>query len=213
MPLKKKALLLLSGGFDSPVAAYLMQKKGFEVIAIHFSNNMFTDSEPENKCKVLAEKLGIKKLFVIDLSEALLKISKECEHRHYFVLMKRLFYRIAEKIAEKEACPYLLTGENLGQVSSQTLDNLIVLDKSVKIEILRPLLGFDKKEIIAIAREIGTYETSKGPEHCDILGPEHPSTSVDLKKIEDEEKKLDMGKIVEKYVKMAIPNGQHPIVG
>jgi len=200
----KKALLLLSGGFDSPVAGYMMQKRGLEVLAIHFSSKFITDVESEKKARILAEKLEFKKLFVIDISEPLIRISKTCEHRYYFVLMKRLMYRIAEKIAKKEGCKFLITGENLAQVSSQTLQNLSVIGKSVKIPVLQPLLGFDKDEIIRISREIGTYETSCGPEHCDALGPVHPSTEARESAILEEEEKLDIDSILEEYSKKVI---------
>ncbi len=197
---KQKALLLLSGGFDSPVAGHLMQKQGLDILAIHFSSKFITDDESVKKVKLLSEKLSFKKLFVLDISEPLIRISKTCEHRYYFVLMKRLMYRIAEKIAKKDGCKFLITGENLAQVSSQTLQNLSVIGKSVKIPVLQPLLGFDKDEIIKISREIGTYQTSCGPEHCDALGPVHPSTEARESAILSEEEKLDMEEIFNKLL-------------
>ncbi len=186
----KKGLLLLSGGFDSPVAGWMMKQKGAKLSAIHFSSELVTDRSPEEKSKRAAEILGIQNLIVVDISGELLEISKKCDHKLYFVLMKRLMYRLAEKIAEKEGCDFLVTGENLGQVSSQTLDNLIVIDKSVKMPVIRPLIGFDKQEIIDLAKQIGTYEISKGPEHCDALGPEHPYTKTTLEEVLIEESKI-----------------------
>ena len=197
----KKGLLLLSGGFDSPVAGYLMQKKGVEVLAVHFPSKLITDEESEKKSRKLAEFLGFKKFFSIDISGPLVAISKTCEHRYYFVLMKRLMYRVAEKIAKKEKCRFLITGENLAQVSSQTLQNLATIGKSVKIPVIRPLLGLDKEEIINIAKEIGTYQTSCGPEHCDALGPPHPATMAREKNILIEEKKLDLEELIEAIMK------------
>jgi|SRR3989338_3198730 len=185
-----KGLLLLSGGFDSPVAGYLMKKQSVEVLAVHFSSKLVTDEESEKKSRQLAEKLGFKKFFVVDISQQLIKISKEANHRLYFVLMKRLMYRLAEKIAERERCDFLITGENLAQVSSQTLQNLSVIDKSVKMTVMRPLLGLDKEEIIKISREINTFEISKGPEHCDALGPAHPITKAKLEEVLKEEAAL-----------------------
>lgn len=187
---KSKGLLLLSGGFDSPVAGRLMQEQGVEVLAIHFSSKLITDIESEKKARKLAGILDFKKIFVIDISEPLLKIAKTCEHKYYFVLMKRLMYRLAEKRAKKEKCGFLITGENLAQVSSQTLQNLSVIDKASTIPVMRPLLGLDKEEIINIAKEIGTYETSCGPEHCDALGPAHPATRATESAILFEEGKL-----------------------
>jgi thiamine biosynthesis protein ThiI len=105
-------------------------------------------------------------------------------------------WRVAEKIAENEKCDFLVTGENLGQVGSQTLSNLTVIDKSVKMKILRPVLCNDKNETIAMAKKFGTYELSSGPEMCSVLGPKHPATSSTAEVIENEEKKLDLQKLL-----------------
>ncbi len=183
-----RGLLLLSGGIDSPVAGYLLRKK-MDIIAVHFSQEPFTNKMPEEKCEKLAKQLGIK-LIVKNLGEELENISKKCDHRYYFILMKRLLLREAEKIAKKEKCDYLITGEALAQVSSQTLDSLVAIDCAVKMPVLRPLIGFNKQEIIDVAIEIGTFDISKGPEMCDVLGPKHPTTAPDLKAVLEEEKKL-----------------------
>ena len=184
----KKALLLLSGGFDSPVAGWMMKK--MEVLAVHFSYEPLTNNEPEVKSRKLAEFLGFKKFFVVNISREIKKIAEKCERKYYFVLMKRLMFRKAEVLAKKEGCDFLITGENLGQVSSQTLENLYAIDSAVRIPVLRPLITMDKQEIIKIAEKIGTFETSKGKEMCDVLGPEHPSTKARLEIVLDEEKKL-----------------------
>mgnify|MGYP001615065890 CR=1 FL=1 len=191
-----RGLLLLSGGFDSPVAGYLLQKQGVEILAVHFSSKLVTDEESEKKSRKLAEQLDFKKILVFDISSQLIKFSKECNHKLYFVLMKRLMYKIAEKIAKKEKCDFLVTGENLAQVSSQTLQNLSVIDKSVKIPVMRPLLGFDKQEIINTAKKIGTYETSCGPEHCDALGPQKPITQAKLEDVLEAEEKINIKELV-----------------
>ena len=185
-----KAVLLLSGGFDSPVSGYLIKKQGVEIIPIHFSYEPFTDNGPEIKTKGAAKILGFKEPIVINISKECEKIAKFCKHKYYFILTKRLMMRIAEKEARNSGCNFLITGENLSQVSSQTLTNLYAITKAVNIQILRPLLAYDKTEILKIAREIGTYEISIGPEACDVLGPKHPATTCDLKEIEDEEKKI-----------------------
>src|SRR3989338_2774278 len=187
-----KGLLLLSGGIDSPVAAYMMKQLDVDLSAVHFSIEPITDNNPELKCRRISEKLGIKKLHVINVAKEYQEIATKCTHKHYFVLTKRLMYKIAEKIAKKEKCDFLVTGENLAQVSSQTLENLVVINKVVKIPVLRPLLGFDKNEIIKIAERIGTFEISKGPEVCDLFGPKHLSTRVDEEIILEEEKNLDL---------------------
>lgn len=187
----KKALLLISGGIDSPVAGYLL-KKELKIDAVHFSIEPFTDNSPEKKSRKLAELLGLKRFIVINVSDEFSEIVKECNHRLYFVLSKRLMLRIAEELAKKHGYDYIITGESIGQVSSQTLANLSVIDKAVKIPVLRPLLGYDKNEIIRIAEEIGSFELSKGPEVCDKLGPRHPSTNASLGSVLKEEEKLDI---------------------
>lgn len=185
-----KGILLISGGFDSPVAGYLMQQKGIEIIAVHFSYEPLTDNSPEIKSKKASEILKFNKFIVVNISKECEKIAKTCDHKLYFILTKRLMMKKAEEIAKKESCDFLITGENLAQVSSQTLSNLRSITDAVKIQILRPLLTYDKTEIINLAIKIGTYEISKGPEVCDILGPKHPATRSDL-----EEVKLEEGKI------------------
>lgn len=186
-----KALALISGGIDSPVAAYLVKKMGVDIIALHFSTELFAGKEPENKAKKLTKKIGAKKFISIDVSKDFERIAKECNHKYYFVLIKRFMMRKAEEIAKKEGCDFIVTGESLGQVSSQTLSNLIAITKSVKIPILRPLLTFDKQEIVKMAEKIGTFEISKGPEVCDLLGPKHPATRSFHERLIEEEKKLN----------------------
>ncbi len=183
-----KGLLLISGGFDSPVAGYLMQQKGLEIIAVHFSYEPLTDNGPEIKSKKAAEVLNFKKFIVVNIAKECEQIAKNCNHRLYFVLTKRLMLKKAEEIAKKENCVFLITGENLNQVSSQTTTNLQSITNAIKIQVLRPLLTYDKEEIIKLARKIGTYDTSCGPEVCDILGPKHPATRSTIKEVIEEEK-------------------------
>lgn len=191
-----KALLLISGGIDSPVAGYLMKKQGVELGAIHFSNEPITDEEAELKSKKLAEKLGIKTFYVIPFGKTLEYLANKCEHKYYFVIMRRFMYRIAEKIALKNGYEYLITGENLGQVGSQTLHNLSAIDNSIKMRVLRPVLCNDKVETINIAEQIDTLELSKGPEICAVLGPKHPVTKAKLEKVLEEESKINVDEIV-----------------
>lgn len=185
-----RAVLLLSGGIDSPVAGWLMKQHGLDIIPIHFANYPFTEKEPEEKARKVAQLLGFSDLMVKDLGKEFARIAKLCNHRYYFVLSKRLMLREAEKTANKLGCKFIITGENLGQVSSQTLKNLTVIDKAVSMPVLRPLLTFEKQEIIDLAKKIGTYEISSGKEHCDALGPKHPATGVSEEKIIEEESKL-----------------------
>lgn len=196
-----KGLLMLSGGIDSPVAGHLMQRQGFELIALHFSLEPFTDNSPELKSKALAKKLGLMTFITIKNSSQQAELTKKCEHRYFYILQRRLMLRIAEKIAERFGCEYIITGDNLGQVGSQTLKNLEVITKAVNIPILRPLLTNDKQETVDLAKKIGTYEESCGPEMCSVLGPKHPATSSTIENIKREEEKLDINKMVEDSVK------------
>jgi len=191
-----KALLLLSGGIDSPVAGYIEKQNGIEIIALHFSNQKFAGKESIEKCKKLTMKIGIKKLYNIDIAEQLSEFAKKCNTKYYFVLMKRFMLRVAEKVAKKENCDFILTGENLGQVSSQTLENLVVIDKATKLHVLRPLIVYDKVDIIRKAEQIGTFEISKGPEMCDVLGPKHPSTRAKESAVIEEENKVEYAQMV-----------------
>jgi thiamine biosynthesis protein ThiI len=199
-----KGLLLLSGGFDSPVAGYLMKQKGLEIIPVHFSLRPFTKESDEDKPKKLANIIGCKKIFIVPQGESHAEIVKKCKHEYYYIISRRLMLRIAETIAKKEKCGYIITGDSLGQVGSQTLENMHVISKATDMIILRPLLTNDKQETIDFARKIGTFETSCGPELCSVLGPKHPATKSRLKIIELEEQKVDINSMVEKGVKEAI---------
>ncbi|MBU2100975.1 7-cyano-7-deazaguanine synthase, partial [Candidatus Micrarchaeota archaeon] len=170
-----KGLLLLSGGIDSPVAGILAGKKA-EITALHFSSEKITGKQAKEKAEKLAELIKAKAFFSVDFSEELEKIVNSTERKFYFILMKRLMLKTAEKICEKNNFDFILTGENLGQVSSQTLDNLVSISFDVKKPIIRPLLSFDKQEIVDLAKNYGTYELSIGKETCDALGPNKPAT-------------------------------------
>jgi tRNA uracil 4-sulfurtransferase len=193
-----RGLLLLSSGIDSPVAGKMMIEKGVEVAALHFE---FGGNAQENtKVVSLAKKIGVKRLLVAGLGDAHLAYRENCNPRLACVYCKRMMLRIAERIAEKEKLDFLITGENLGQVASQTLDNMAAIQNAVRIKILQPLLGFDKKDIIAIARKFGTYELSieKSP-GCPFL-PQNPATGAKLEKVLAEEKKLDVEDLISKSV-------------
>ncbi|MFH8080649.1 MAG: 7-cyano-7-deazaguanine synthase [Candidatus Aenigmatarchaeota archaeon] len=185
-----KAIALLSGGIDSPVAAWMVKRLGVELLALHFSSEKFTGKEPEEKARKIANFLGIKKFICIDASEDFERIATKCNRKYYFVLMKRYMMRKAEEIAKSEGCDFIVTGESLGQVSSQTLSNLISITKAISIPIVRPLLTMDKQEIIDLAKKIGTFEISIGPEFCDLLGPKHPATKSKHEDLLEEEEKL-----------------------
>lgn len=201
-----RVLLLLSGGIDSPVAGHLLQRLGATVGAVHFSLEPFTDDAPERKSRELAERLGFRPFYAVPAGDAFAEVAKRAGHRYYFVLSKRLMVRAAEQLALREGFDALATGEALGQVSSQTLPHLGAIQRAAAMPVLRPLLGHDKTEITAIAERIGTFELSKGPEVCDVLGPDHPATAATVERIEAEEARLDVEGLVERLVSVAAPS-------
>ncbi len=186
-----KVLSLISGGIDSPVAGWLMMKRGCSLDFIHFS----TGKDGENKVKKLVEILGEyspaeMNLHIVPFREILEGVMRHAERRMTCVLCKRLMYRISERFAEKRGAKALVTGENLAQVASQTLDNLYTNSKSVSIPILRPLIGMDKEEIMSLAKRIGTYDVSiEHSKPCSFV-PKKPSTASKPEHAEEEEKKV-----------------------
>ncbi|HYM39273.1 MAG TPA: hypothetical protein VEY12_03885 [Thermoplasmata archaeon] len=192
----RRAILLLSGGFDSPVAGHLMARQGFDLVAAHFSLEPITDAGSSVKSRKLVGILGFPMLYVVRVGEAFAEVAHACRRRFYFVLTKRLMVRLADAIADREDADVLVTGENLGQVSSQTLMNLRAIDAVARHPVLRPLIGMDKQEIMDRAKTIGTYDVSVGPEICDLLGPPRPATAARLEQILAEETKLDIDGLV-----------------
>ena len=186
---KKKAVALISSGIDSPVAAWVMKEKGLEIIGLHMDNRPFTDARQISKTKRLCKIIGIKKLYVSKHGLAMSDILKGINRRFTCILCRRLMFRTAERVAEKEGAQFMITGENLGQVASQTLDNMSVADKAVssRMTILRPLLCYDKQDIVNIAKKIGTYEISIEPPGCCRLVPSNPATKSTVEQIEKEE--------------------------
>lgn len=198
---KLKGLLLASGGIDSPVAGYLMKKRDVEVIAIHFDNYPYACKKSLEKAERLAKKLGIRKLYIVPFGKYVQKELITLYRRYQCVLCRRMMFRVAEQIAKKERCDFLITGENLGQVASQTLDNLTTAMQAVKMTIVRPLLCNDKNETMKIAREIGTYDISIEPGSCCSLVPQKPHTRANPEKIVFEEKRLDIKDIVSSAIR------------
>jgi thiamine biosynthesis protein ThiI len=190
-------MLLLSGGIDSPVAGHLVRARGATLDAVHFSLEPVTDAAAGTKARRIAALLGLPHLHVVRVGEAFMELVRACTHRYYFVLSKRLMVRLAERLAREEGCDFLVTGENLGQVSSQTLANLRTIDAVAVLPVVRPLIGFDKQDIVALARRIGTYEISKGPEVCDVLGPSKPATKASVAAVREEEGRLDLPALVD----------------
>ena len=201
-----KAIALLSGGIDSPVAIKIMQDK-VEIIAVHFHQKPLTDEKEIEKVKELAKTLNLKKIYLIPFVDILKMLVDVCNHRNFFILSKIVMFKTAELVAMEEGAKHLITGENLAQVSSQTLSNLTTITKNLNLEILRPLLTFDKQEIINLAKKYNTYDISKGPEICNLLGPKHPATRSDLEIISKELEKIDLSLLNESLNKAEIIQG------
>lgn len=200
-----KLLSLISGGIDSPVATYMMLDQGAKIDMIHFDNRPFTDDGQFNKTKALVahlEKISGKKIktYVMPHKESHVAFGKHCKKNLHCVLCRRMMFRVSEKLAESKKAEALLTGESLGQVASQTLRNIKTESQAVKIPILRPLIGFDKIEIEAIAKEIGTYEISILPGMCCTIVPKRPSTFSRLEVVLAEEKNVDIDGLLENSI-------------
>lgn len=188
--ISKKVILLLSGGFDSGLAGYLLQEVGYEIIPLHLSNVDFAGEESIEKSIELSKKFGWDKFYVIDIADALQSFVDNCKHSYYFVLMKRFMLQIAGEIVKIEDAEYIGTGESLGQVSSQTLANISVIEQAASFRVLKPLITFDKDKIVSMTRAIETFDISSGPEICDLLGPKHPIINATLEYVLNEEMKI-----------------------
>ncbi len=193
-----KALLLLSGGIDSPVAGYMMAKRGAHIEALHFESFPYTSERAEEKVLSLAREMtdycGKIKVNIVSLTKIQEKLVKSCDEDYFTLLLRRFMMRIAEKIAKENSAYALITGESLGQVASQTMQALSVTDAAVSLPVFRPCIGMDKEEIITIARKIGTFETSILPyeDCCTVFTPKHPKTRPELLKVLEQESKLDI---------------------
>lgn len=202
-----RVISLLSGGIDSPVASYFAMKRGCEVVYLHFSSFPITSKKSIEKVEKIVKVLNKyqirSKLYVAKIGEYQLKMKNLIDPKYLIVMYRRLMFRVAEKIAKSENAEALVTGESLAQVSSQTLHNLKVIESVVKIPVLRPLIGFDKEEIIEISKRIGTYDISIMPceDTCSLFAPKHSSAFVNEKKVKEFEKLIDINKIVKKIVK------------
>ena len=202
-----KGLLMLSGGIDSPVAGYMAIKRGVKLECIYFESPPHTSIEAKNKVIELARKLALYnndiKLHVINFTEIQRAIYQNCPHEYLITIMRRMMYRISEIIARNNNCKILVNGESIGQVASQTLNSMNVINEVVKIPVIRPLACFDKLEIIEKAEKIGTYETSILPfeDCCTIFVPEHPVINPEFAKAREYEELIDWKDMVYKAVK------------
>jgi len=203
-----KFVSLISSGIDSPVATYLISKKAEEIILVHSNNIPFFDKREEDKfikiAKHLKDKINNKvRLYIIPHGDTLASYKINCENRFICVFCKRMLVRYAEKIAEKENAFAIVMGDSLGQVASQTLKNLRVVEQATSLPILRPLIGFDKEDIIMIAKKIGTFNLSISPSFNCSAVPNKPSTQAKLKQILTEEQKINVNELVTKAVENA----------
>ncbi len=204
-----KGLVLLSGGIDSPVAAFLMAHRGMFVDAVHFHSYPYTSERAWEKvcdlAQILTDYCGRIRIFSVNLLPIQEQIVQNCPEEQTTILVRRFMMKIAERIARREECMMLITGENLGQVASQTAESLVVTDAAVSLPVMRPLIGMDKTDIMQLAREIGTYETSIQPyeDCCTVFLPKHPVTKPHLDRIEESESRLDCDALIDAAVEAA----------
>ena len=197
-----RALLMLSGGIDSPVAGYQTIKRGVELYYIYFESRPHTSIEARNKvinlARVLEKYNSHGKLFVVNFTKIQEAIYKNMDESYLITIMRRCMYKIAERVAKKHECFAIVNGESIGQVASQTLTSMLAVNDVTNYPILRPLCSFDKLEIIEISKRIGTYETSIEPyeDCCTVFVPTHPVINPNLKHIYKEEEKYDLNELI-----------------
>ncbi|NLK21547.1 MAG: tRNA 4-thiouridine(8) synthase ThiI [Epulopiscium sp.] len=192
-----KAMLLLSGGIDSPVAGWMVAKRGVEIGGIYFESPPYTSERAKQKVIDLARKIanytGEFKLFIVPFTDIQMEIYQKCPRGQLTIIMRRIMMKISERIAKNENAQALITGESIGQVASQTIQSLSVTNEAVELPVFRPLIGFDKEDIVTISKKIDTYEISILPyeDCCTIFVPKHPETKPKLEYILKSEKALE----------------------
>lgn len=202
-----KVALLMSGGIDSPVAGYMVAKRGVELIGVHFHSFPFTSERAKEKVidltRILTKYAGAIKLYIVPFTTIQTEIGEKCDERQTTLIMRRFMMKISEKIAHMEGAKALVTGESIGQVASQTLESLTVTNAAVDMPVFRPLIGMDKQEIIDISYKIKTYETSILPyeDCCTVFVPKHPETKPKLEKILKSEENLEVEALIEDAIK------------
>ena len=193
---------LISGGFDSPVAAYRMMRRGCRLIFVHFHSAPYLDKTSQEKVRKLVSELTRyqfqSRLYLVPFGEIQRQIVAAVNRPLRVVLYRRMMLRIAEVIARREKAKALITGESLGQVASQTLENMSVIQQAATLPILRPLVGMDKQEIIDQSRRIGTFDISSVPDQdcCQLFVPKHPATKAQLREVEEAESRYDLNELV-----------------
>lgn len=195
-------LLMLSGGLDSPVAGYMMARRGMKISAVHFESPPYTSERARQKVEKLAKLVsrysGKMSVFMVQFTDIQEQIRRECKEDLFTLIMRRFMIRIACDIAKKAKAGAIITGESLGQVASQTLEALTVTENAADMPVFRPCIGMDKQDIVDIAYRINTFETSIEPyeDCCTVFTPRHPQTKPSLKEVIEEEKKLDIEKML-----------------
>ena len=199
-----RAMCLLSGGIDSPVAAYMIAKRGVEIEAVHFFSYPYTSQLAKDKVVELARLVtkycGRMTVNIVSFTEIQEAIRDNCPEEYFTLIMRRFMMEISQRIAKHHGCGALITGENLGQVASQTMEAMAVTGAVVEIPIFMPLVGMDKEEIVTIARKIGTFDTSVLPyeDCCTVFTPKHPKTKPTLNQLLEAERKLDRQALIER---------------
>lgn len=202
-----KAICLISGGIDSPVASYLMMKRGVENVFVHFYSNQqgyeVSLEKVRDILKILKNYQVTIKVYFVPFGEVQKETVLKTKAEFRVVLYRRVMFLVANEISQNEKAKALITGESVGQVASQTLDNMLVVEDTVSLPVLRPLAGWDKQEIMDLAKKIGTYETSILPhlDCCSMFAPEHPATKADLKEVKKQEKKLKLKGLIKSALK------------
>ena len=201
-----KAALLISGGIDSPVAGYMMAKRGLELFAVHFESPPYTSERAKTKVLDLLRQVSLYSgriiCYVVPFTRMQEEIKKNCPEEYFTVIMRRFMMAAANRLAAREECSALITGESLGQVASQTIDALTCTEAASELPVFRPLIGMDKEEIVAIARKIGTFETSILPyeDCCTVFTPRHPNTRPKLEHVQLAESKFNFESLLEEAV-------------
>ena len=200
------AALLISGGIDSPVAGYMMSKRGLKLVAVHFVSPPYTSEHALEKVRTLCKKMapwcGRMKFVVVPFTEIQEMIREKCPEEYFTIIMRRYMMKIAERIAKDCDCGALITGESVGQVASQTLSAIACTDVACQMPVLRPLIGMDKDEIVTISRKIDTFETSILPyeDCCTVFTPKHPKTKPKLSLVLKAEEAMDEEAVIHKAI-------------
>ena len=205
-----KAAVLISGGIDSPVAAWMMAKRGVELTAVHFASPPYTSERAEEKVKELLSKVseygGRLRMFTVPFTKIQEAIQSQCPEELFTIIMRRMMMTISSRIGEREGCAALITGESLGQVASQTIHAIACTDAAASLPVFRPLIGMDKEEIVRISRQIGAFEISIQPyeDCCTVFTPKHPRTRPVLKYVELAESSVDWEEMLQEAAGQAV---------